>query len=73
MPGGKRQEAGSSEPAGRRRRRASLSQPMVLRIAHKAAAAVLLSVNRAVFLSITGAIRIYLRKPLHKVKSIALG
>ena len=46
MPEGKRQEAGSCEPAGCRRRRASLYQPMVLRIANKAAAAVLLSVNR---------------------------
>ena len=47
MPGGKRQGAGSSEPADCRRRRASLYQPVVLRIANKAAAAVLLSVNRA--------------------------
>ena len=44
---GERQEAGSCEPADCRRRRASLYQPMVLRIANKAAAAVLLSVNRA--------------------------
>jgi hypothetical protein len=43
---GERQEAGSSEPAGRRRKRASLFQPVVLRIANKAAAAVLLSVGR---------------------------
>jgi hypothetical protein len=40
MPGGERQEAGSCEPAGCRRRRASLYQPMALRIANKAAAAV---------------------------------
>jgi hypothetical protein len=44
---GERQEAGSSEPAGCGRRRASLYQPMVLGIANKAAAAVLLPVNRA--------------------------
>jgi hypothetical protein len=48
MPRGEGQEAGSCEPtAGCRRRRASLYQPMALRIANKAAAAVLLSVNRA--------------------------
>ena len=46
IPGGKRQGAGSSEPADCRRRRASLYQPMVLGIANKAAAAVLLSVNQ---------------------------
>jgi hypothetical protein len=43
-----RQVAGSCEPASRRRKRASLHQPVVLAIANKnkAAAAVLLSVNR---------------------------
>jgi hypothetical protein len=48
MPGGggERQGAGSCAPPGRRRKRASLYQPMLLGIANKAAAAVLLSVSR---------------------------
>jgi hypothetical protein len=48
MPGGERQGAGSCECelAGCRRKRASLHQLMALGIANKAAAAVLLSVNR---------------------------
>jgi hypothetical protein len=44
--GRERQVADSCEPACRRRKRVSLYQPRVLRIANKAAAAVLLSVNR---------------------------